>query len=137
MSEPDEADAEEKGPAKDEADAEEKGPVKDDAAPATTPTAETAAETGAPKAKKKKRKPEAAAPPIDDPRVREIEVMFGAGDFVRTKEIADELVAASDPRLVDVGRDYLYRIGVDPVQLAFLGLCAAALIAIAWIYIPH
>ena len=75
--------------------------------------------------------------PIEDPRAREIEAMFVAGDFARTREIANELLSSSDPRLVDVGRDYLRRTGVDPVQLAFLGLCAAALIAIAWIYIPH
>lgn len=91
----------------------------------------------APKKKKKKKALEADAAPIDDPRVREIEVMFAAGDFVRTREIASELIASADPRLADVGRDYLHRIGVDPIQLAFLGACAGALIAIAWIYIPH
>lgn len=89
------------------------------------------------KKKKKKRAPDTDAAPIDDPRVREIEVMFVAGDYVRTREIASELALSADPRLADVGRDYLHRTGVDPIQLAFLGACAAALIAIAWIYIPH
>ena len=92
-------------------------------------------------AKKKKRKKASAdaepEPPIDDPRVREIAVMFDTGDFARTRALANELLASSDPRLVDVGRDYLYRTGVDPIQMAFLGLCTAVLIAIAWIYIPH
>jgi hypothetical protein len=104
--------------------------------------AATTAEAAAPAKKKKKKKPEPepeaeAEPPIDDPRVREIAVMFDTGDFVKTRALANELLASSDPRLVDVGRDYLVRTGVDPIQLAFLGLCAAVLIAIAWIYIPH
>lgn len=116
-----------------------KSEVEEEATEATPPEAEVATEEPAPKKKKKKKKaaePEADEK-IDDPRVREIEAMFGAGDYARTRELANALLSASDPRLVDVGRDYLHRTGVDPIQLAFLGLCAAALIAIAWIYIPH
>jgi hypothetical protein len=103
-----------------------------DEAPAQ-PEAEVAA---APK-KKKKKKAAPAEPALEDPRVREIEAMFVAGDFAKTRELANAMLGDSDPRIVDVGRDYLHRTGVDPIQLAFLGACAAALIAIAWIYIPH
>jgi hypothetical protein len=115
-----------------------KSEVEEEATEATPPEAETATATEEPAPKKKKKKKAAEPEPkIDDPRVREIEAMFAAGDYARTRELANALLSESDPRLVDVGRDYLHRTGVDPIQLAFLGLCAAALIAIAWIYIPH
>ena len=106
---------------------------------AKEPDVETA-ETAPPKKKKKKRRAEdpAESPeaPLDDPRVSEMDALFVAGDFAGTRRIANELVASGDARLADRGREYLHRTGVDPVQLAFLGLCAAALITIAWTSCP-
>ncbi len=116
----------------------------EEAEPAETSAEPAEAETPKKKRKKKKKPVEAEAEPheegdapVDDPRVKELSALFIAGDFAKVRELATQLAASSDPRLAGVGRDYLHRTGVDPIQLAFLGLCAAALIAIAWIYIPH
>ena len=84
--------------------------------------------------KKKKTKVEAA---VTDPRATEIASAFDAGNFARVRVLGAELAGATDPALAAIGRDYLARIAVDPVQIAFLGLCAVALLTIAWIYIPH
>jgi hypothetical protein len=92
--------------------------------------------SGTPAEKKKKKKKDAAAE-ATDPRAKEIAVAFEAGNFVRVRELAAELQKSDDVAVADVGRDYAARISVDPVQIAFLGLCAIALLTIAWTYIPH
>lgn len=90
------------------------------------------------KKKKKKKKADATADAgLDDPRAAAIAVAFEAGNFVRVRELGAELKKSDDPVLVSIGQDYLARIAVDPIQLAFIGLCAAAILTIAWIYIPH
>ena len=91
-----------------------------------------------PKAKKKKgKRAEAVSAALADPRAVEIAASFDAGNFVRVRELGAELAKSEDDAVAAVGRDYLARIAVDPVQIAFLGICAVALLTIAWIYIPH
>jgi hypothetical protein len=117
--------------------ADDTRPSDDDATPASPEAeAEAPSPSDEPKKKKKKKKPESAET-LDDPRAAEISVAFDAGDFVRVRALGQKLLDSGDPELVAVGRDYLARIAVDPIQIAFLGLCAVALLTIAWIYIPH
>jgi hypothetical protein len=103
-----------------------------------TPKPEEAEPEPKPAKKKKKKKadPEAAAA-ASDPRAIALAGAFDAGDFVRVRELATELAKSDDAALASVGNDYLARIAVDPIQLAFLGLCAVAILTIAWIYVPH
>ena len=102
------------------------------------PEAATAdAEKKAKKKRKKAERREAASAALADPRAVEIAAAFDAGNFVRVRELGAELAKSDDAASSAVGRDYLARIAVDPIQIAFLGLCAVALLTIAWIYIPH
>jgi len=110
--------------------------------PESSDTEAEASETEAPEAsegdaepKKKKRKKKKDA--TTDPRAAEIAAAFDAGDFARVRSIGTAIATSDDAALAAVGRDYLARIAVDPVQIAFLGLCAVALLTIAWIYIHH
>jgi hypothetical protein len=90
------------------------------------------------KKKKKKKAPvETDADAAVDPRGKAVAVAFDAGNFQRVRELSAELMKSDDPALQAIGRDYAARIAVDPIQIAFLGLCAVALLTIAWIYIPH
>lgn len=99
--------------------------------------APVAPEADVPKKKtKKKTKSEAEATPAD-PRALELATAFDAGNFVRVRELGQELSKSDEPALAAIGRDYLARIAVDPIQIAFLGICAVALLTIAWIYVPH
>jgi len=90
-----------------------------------------------PAKKKKKKKKADAEVDLDDPRAREIAVAFDAGNFARVKVLGDELAKSDEPALAAIGRDYVGRIAVDPVQMIFLAMCAVAILTIAWIYIPH
>jgi hypothetical protein len=110
-----------------------------DASDRDPPAAEasSASDVEKPKKKKKKKAEAESEPVVDDPRAREIAVAFDAGNFARVKVLGDELGKSDDPILAAIGRDYVARIAVDPVQIAFLGLCAVAILTIAWIYIPH
>ena len=87
--------------------------------------------------KKKKKKADAEAEAVVDPRAKAVAVAFDAGNFQRVRELSAELTKSDDPALQAIGRDYAARIAVDPIQIAFLGLCAVALLTIAWIYVPH
>ncbi len=96
----------------------------------------------APEPTKKKRKKKAAEDAeaeaaAREPRVVEIGRAFDAGDFARVRVLGAALAKESDPALAAVGTDYLARIGVDGIQIAFLGLCAVAILAIAMHYIGH
>ena len=94
------------------------------------------ASTPAPK-KKKKKKTESDAEAPSDPRAVAIATAFDAGNFQRVRELAAELAKSDDAALRAVGLDYATRIAVDPIQIAFLGLCAVGLLTIIWIYVPH
>jgi hypothetical protein len=90
------------------------------------------------KKKRKKAKAESAASAVPaDPRAVEIATAFDAGNFARVRELGPTLIASGDEALVAVGKDYLARIAVDPVQMVFLLACAVALGTVAWIYIGH
>lgn len=110
------------------------------------------ADAATPKKKKKKKKPssseerEASAPaPLpgagtpEGEKLREANVAFESGNYARVRELGQELERAQDPAVVDAARSLVRRVSVDPVQLAFLGACAIALMVITWIYIlePH
>lgn len=101
-----------------------------------SPSSSGAPEPAKAKKKKKKAKAEADVAP-SDPRAAELTTAFDAGDFVRVRELATALAKSDEPVLASIGKDYLARIAVDPVQIAFLGLCALAILTIAWIYVPH
>jgi len=91
-----------------------------------------------PAGKKKKKKAAATSEAtLTDPRALQLTTAFDAGDFVRVRELATELTKTEDADLSAMGRDYLARIAVDGVQIAFLGLCLMAILTIAWIYVPH
>ena len=107
--------------------------VADDAPEAATAEPEKKAK----KKRKKAERQEAASAALSDPHAVEIAAAFDAGNFVRVRELGAELSKSEDATLAAVGRDYLARIAVDPIQIAFLGICAVALLTIAWIYIPH
>ncbi len=110
---------------------------KDDAEPKPA-EGEAASDVEKPKKKKKKAKLDTDVDAtVTDPRALEIAAAFDAGNFVRVRELGEALTKSGDDALVAVGRDHLARIAVDPIQIAFLGLCAVALLTIAWIYIPH
>ena len=96
-----------------------------------------AAPEDAPKKKKKKKAAATSEATLTDPRALQLTTAFDAGDFVRVRELATELSKTSDTDLSAMGRDYLARIAVDNVQIAFLALCFMAILTIAWIYIPH
>lgn len=113
-----------------------------DAASSDAASSDTASSEEAPKKKRKKSKKKdddgaEAELAARDPRVLEIGRAFDAGDFARVRELAGALAKESDPALVDVSRDYLARIGVDGIQIAFLGLCAVVILSIAMHYIGH
>jgi hypothetical protein len=126
---------------REEASEAAEGSPADDAPSAEAPPAAASSAEAAPRKPKRKRKGDIAeeedAAPITDVRAKEIALAFEAGDFVRVRTLGEALAKEEDARLSAIGRDYLARIAVDPMQLAFLGLCAAALIVIAWIYVPH
>ena len=74
----------------------------------------------------------------DSPEGRELrqaEVAFEVGDYRRCRELASKLASSPRPAMADAGRDLLRRTDVDPVQMAFLALCACALLGIAYYYL--
>ncbi len=95
------------------------------------------ASPGTPAGKKKKKAAASSEATLTDPRALQLTTAFDAGDFVRVRELATALTKTDDADLSAMGRDYLARIAVDGVQIAFLGLCLMAILTIAWIYVPH
>lgn len=109
------------------------------------------ADAATPKKKKKKKassneERDASAPaPLpgastpEGEKLREANVAFESGNYARVRELGRELERAQDPAVVDAARSLVRRVSVDPVQVAFLGACAIALMVITWIYIlePH
>jgi hypothetical protein len=87
--------------------------------------------------RRKKAKAEAAKAAASDPRAAEIAAAFDAGNFARVRELGSTLIASGDDALAAIGRDYVARVAVDPVQMVFLLACAVALGTIAWIYLGH
>lgn len=67
--------------------------------------------------------------------LREAEVAFEVGDYRRCRELAGPLAGSPRPAIADAGRDLLRRTDVDPVQMAFLALCACALMGVAYYYL--
>lgn len=119
---------------------EREAPAEPEAAADATPAADASPDAAEPKKKKRKKKDAAEAEAeaaAKDPRLVELRAQFDAGNFARVRELATALSKDGDPAIVDVGRDYLARIGVDGVQIAFLGLCAVAILTIALHYIGH
>jgi len=98
---------------------------------------EDAAAAKAERKKRKKAKAESAKAASADPRAAEIASAFEAGNFARVRELGTTLIASGDEALAAIGRDYVARVAVDPVQMVFLLACAVALGTIAWIYVGH
>jgi hypothetical protein len=113
------------------------------AGPSDAPAAQSAAEdpeASPPEGKKKKKKatePTASDDSEEGKALREAEVAFEVGDYRRARELATKLAGSSRAPIADAGRDLLRRTDADPVQMAFLALCACALIGIAYYYLGH
>jgi hypothetical protein len=102
-----------------------------------TPEPSDEAAAKAERKKRKKAKAAEAKAAAADPRAMEIATAFDAGNFARVRELSGALTSSGDEALAAIGRDYLARIGVDPIQMVFLLACAVALGTVAWIYIGH
>ncbi len=100
-------------------------------------SSDDAAAAKAERKKRKKARAEAAKAAASDPRAVEITAAFEAGNFARVRELGATLIASGDEALAAIGRDYVARVAVDPIQMVFLLVCAVALGTIAWIYLGH
>lgn len=111
-------------------------------------TASAASDAPAPKKKKKRKKGKADAAPEDAPpaklpgegtpegeKLLEANNAFASGNYARVRELATELQKATDPQVADAASALLRKVSADPVQLAFLGACAFAILVITWIYV--
>jgi hypothetical protein len=123
---------------------------------AAEPAAAEASESK-PKKKKKSKSAQADAEPKDDGQfgatkilktlpgegtpdgdtLRDAWAAFEVGDYRKARELAQKIQKSEVDGVALAAADVMHRTGVDEVQIAFLAACALAIIAIAWIYIPH